>query len=319
MVQPTFDELYGQLQELFQDEEYLAALDLASQALEWYPEQRTVLDYWRMTLSARTGNSEQALAILRSALDAGCWYSDVLLRRSPSLKALHDNPQFEALLARNQEAAEQDQQAHFPLFTMRPQSRCQDGGPPCPLLVGLHTNGGTVQSSLDFWKPAATSGWLVAAPQSSQAIWKGAFVWDDRQVAEAEVQKHFATLRQRYSIDPARSILAGHSLGGELAIYLTLTGSVGVHHFLAIGPAGPLIDNLDEWENLLHEQPVRGLSGYIIAGELDGTISHNNLNNLAAVLNQVGIPTRFETIPGATHDYSPAFDEPILRALSFLK
>lgn len=319
MEQSTFDDLYSQLEELYQDEEYIAALDLATQALEQFPEQRTVLDYWRMTLSARTGNPTQALGVLKASLDSGCWYSELLLRRSPSLKALQGSPEFEALLARNQEAAEQDQQTHFPLFTIRPQGKCQSGGPACPLLVGLHTNGGNVQSSLDFWKPAATNGGLVAAPQSSQAIWKGAYVWDDRQVAEAEISKHYTTLSERYAVDIAHSILAGHSLGGELAIYLTLNGSVSARRFLAIGPAGPFMDDLNEWEPLVHENRIHGVQGYVIAGELDSTISHTNINNLVEIFNQVGIPTRLETIPGAAHDYSPAFDGAILRALKFLK
>ena len=319
MEPTTFDELYSQLQELYHDEEYLAALDLATQAVEQFPAQRTVLDYWRLTLSARTGNPAQALGILQAALDSGCWYSELLLRRSPSLKVLQGTPEFEALLARNQAIAEQDQQTHFPLFTLRPQGKCQSGGPPCPLLVGLHTNGGNVQSSLDFWKPAATNGWLVAAPQSSQAIWKDAYVWDDRQVAEAQVKKHFQTLTERYAVDVKRSILAGHSLGGELAILMTLNGSVKARRFLAIGPAGPFMDDLNEWEPLLHENPIRSLQGYIITGELDSTISHTNINNLVAIFNQVGLPTRLETIPGAAHEYSPAFDEAILRALNFLK
>jgi predicted esterase len=278
-----------------------------------------VLDYWRITLSARTGNPAQALSLLQAALDSGSWYSELLLRRSPSLKALQGSPEFEGLIARNQEAAEQDQQSHFPLFTLRPQGKCQCGDPPCPLLVGLHTNGGDVQSSLDFWKPAALNGWLVAAPQSSQAIWKGAYVWDDRDIAEAEVKKHFMMLGERYAVDAKHSILAGHSLGGQLAIFLTLNGSVAARRFLAIGPAGPFLDDLNEWEPLLHENPLQGLRGYIITGELDSTISHTNINNLVAIFNQVGIPTRLETIPGAAYGYTPAFDAAILRALNFLK
>jgi hypothetical protein len=79
------------------------------------------------------------------------------------------------------------------------------------------------------------------------------------------------------------------------------------------------MDDLNLWEPLLHENPLRNLQGYIITGELDSTISHTNINNLVAILNQVGIPTRLETIPEATHAYTPAFDAAILRALEFLQ
>ncbi len=62
-------------------------------------------------------------------------------------------------------------------------------------------------------------------------------------------------------MDAKRSILAGHSLGGELAIYMTLNGSVKARRFLAIGPAGPFMDDLNEWEPLLHENPIQGIQG----------------------------------------------------------
>ncbi len=168
MATIPFDELYRQLQDLYSSEEYLAAFDLANRSVEQYPEQRTVLDYWRMTLSARTGDPALAIQILGEALDNGCWYSELLLRRSPSLKELQGDPQFEGLLIQNQELAEKEQEESFPLYTLRPQGKCQPGGQACPLLLGLHKNGGNVQSSMGFWKLAATQGWLAAAPQSSR-------------------------------------------------------------------------------------------------------------------------------------------------------
>lgn len=315
---PSFQELYARLQTLYQAEEYAAALNLTNQALEAFPENRTVLDYWRIALCAKTEDSSGALEAFRDALDHGSWFSELLLRRSPSLQVLQGNPAFEALIQRNQETAELEHARQYPLFLLRPQGKCQSGGPACPLLIGLHTNGGTVQSSIEFWKPAATLGWLVAAPQSSQALMKGAYVWDDRETAEREIRKDYNTLIENYSINPWQTVLAGHSLGGETAIWLTLKGALKNQYFLAVGPAGPWIDDLSSWQTLLKEDLPGGCRGYVLFGEEDDTISQENILEMIELFNRAGVNTAYESIPGAEHDYQPVYEAAILRALNYL-
>jgi predicted esterase len=318
MEERTFEDLYGQLQRLYQGGEYAQALQLATQALEDYPDQRTSLDYWRMTMAARIGDTAQTLWVLAEALERGQWYSELLLRRSPSFKTLQGEPEFEKLVALNQAVAEHSSQTVFPIFTLRPEDRCRRGGPPCPLLLGLHTNAGTVQSSLGFWRPAATAGWLVAAPQSSQAIWKDAYMWDDRETAEVEIQRHYATLRQNYAIDPQRTILAGHSMGGEVAVWLALRGAIETQGFLAVGPGGPYMDDLAEWNPLIKNPARHGLRGYFIHGEKDSSIPRENIRRLVEKLIAAGIACKLEILPDQGHDYTPVYDDAILRALDFL-
>jgi predicted esterase len=318
MTDMTFEELYTRLQDYFRDGEYAGALDLATAGRERFPERQTVLDYWRFTLLARSGDLDGALETLSRALEAGSWYSELLLRRSPSLQPLQDDPRFEVLIAKNQIVAEQDQKNQFPFYILRSQGKCQTGGPACPLLIGLHTNGGTAQTSLDFWKPAAALGWLVAAPQSSQALMKGAYVWDDRPIAEREIQKDYDLLRENYSINPWQTVLAGHSLGGETAIGLALKGMLGINYFLVIGPAGPLIDNPEELDALIKEGQRSGVRGYIIAGEMDNLIAIDRVSELVETLNQAGIETELEVVAGAEHEFEPSYEEAILRGLNFL-
>jgi len=318
MTIPSFDEIYTRLQQLFQQEEYAGALELATRSLAIYPEQQTMLDYWRMTMAARVGDIPQTLDILQAALGRGQWYSDLLLRRSPSFKPLHDDPTFEALVMQNQALAEKDHAELFPLYTLRPEGRCQAGGDACPLLIGLHANAATVHTSLGFWRPAAEAGWLTAALQSSQALWKDAYVWDDREVAEKEVQHHFAVLEETYAIDPRRTVLAGHSMGGEIAIWMALKGSIPAQGFLAIGPGGPWMDNLEQWQPLLREQETSELRGYIITGEGDESIPQDNIQTLVEWLNLAGIQCGFESVPGVEHDYTPEYDPAILRGLEYI-
>lgn len=318
MKYTTFEELYALLKERFGEGEFFTALQMANDGLQQFPEERTILDYWRITLAAKNGDNPLALEYFAEALDQGSWFSDVLLRRSPALADLQDDPQFNALLARNLELAEHDQARQFPLYMLRPEGKCQAGGTACPLLIGLHLSGATAQASLDFWKPAAALGWLVAAPQSSQALMRGAYVWDNRKIAEKEIRKDYENLLETYSINPWQVVLAGHSLGGEIAIWLTLRRAIENTYFLAVGPIGPLMNDLDAWRELLHDQPLNELRGYILQGELDSAVSADNIAALVEMLNRAGIETALEILPELEHDFHPAYEEGIRRGLNYL-
>jgi dienelactone hydrolase len=318
MSYTTFGELNNRLQELFQEENFIDALDLTNVSIDRFSDQRTLLEYWRLLLLARLGDFEGALDSLEGALQHECWFSELILRRSPSFQPLLNNPRFDELLHHNQEIAERDQEAQFPFYMLRSQGKCQGSGPPCPLLIGLHTNGGSAASSIEFWTPAASKGWLVAAPQSSQALMKGVYVWDDRQVAEKEIINDFQKIVDHYDINPWKSVIAGHSLGGEIAIWLTIKGVLEINYFLAVGPIGPYIDDLSHWERLLQENIKAGLRGYVVVGELDDSIRLENLTDMVEIFNRAGLETAMEIVPGLEHDYVPSYDEAILRGLNFL-
>jgi dienelactone hydrolase len=314
----NFKDLQKRLQVLYQNKEFVVALDLATRQFDRFPENRILLYYWRITMAVRTGDIPMSLRLLQEALTSGIWYGETLLRKSPALKALQGLPEFEKLVDLNQELEKEDQQQLFPLITLRPEGRCQQGSDACPLLLALHANSSNAQGSMDFWKPAATAGWLVAAPQSTQAIWKGSYIWDDREITESEIRKYYSLLRGGYSINPRCTVLAGHSMGGETAIWLALKNVIETIGFIAIGPGGPLVDELDSWEPIVRENLAGNLRGYIITGEADTEISHQNIRNLVERLDQAGISCKLEIIPGAGHDYVPEYDACFLRALEFL-
>jgi predicted esterase len=318
-MQPlNFDELQSQIEELYQQGKFAAALDLATEQFEHFPQHRHLLYYWRIVMSARVGDEDQALDLLQEALNAGVWYGEVLLRKSPSLQALQGNSLFERMVELNQELRKQEKQETFPLLTIRPEGKCQAGSDPCPLLLALHANASNAQGSMGFWKPAASAGWLVAAPQSTQAMWSGAYVWDDRLTSEREIKKHFATLQSQYAIDPRKTVLAGHSMGGEIAVWLALKGEIPARGFIAFGPGGPFMDDLTKWEPLLYENLAENLHGYLVFGEDDDSISQENVVMLGAMLNDHGIPCEIEEVPAAAHEFIPAYEVVLLRALKFI-
>lgn len=319
MVINNFEDLQEQIQENFRNGEYQMVLELASKYSSQYPEESPLLHYWRICSAARLGDTSQALSLLHEVVDEGYWYGEVLLRKSPSLKPLQGLEEFERLVELNNEKRAENQSSIYPLITIRPEGECQSGSLACPLLIGLHGNGSMAQASVDFWRSAANAGWLVGVPQSSQAMWKDAYIWDDLEISKREIRQDYEKLIDQYAVDRDRVVLAGHSMGGEVAIWLALSGAVAVSGFIAVGPGGPFMDETVNWQEIIEQNREQALRGYIIAGEKDTSISHTNIQVLVDMLNSAGIECKLEVLPGVGHEFAPEFEPAILRGLDFIQ
>lgn len=315
----NFKELQDRIQELYQNGDFAAALDLATSQAGSFPEQLPLLNYYQIAMTALAGKPQQAIASLRTLLDSGFWYNEVLLRKSASLSSLQRLPEFEALVERNQQNQAEDQSHLFPMLILRSQGRCEAGDSPCPLLLGLHAHASTAQASLNFWRGAASAGWLVAALQSSQPVWKDAYVWDDFEFAEQEIKKHIGSLIRQYAIDPGQIVLAGYDRGGAIAIELCLKDAIPARGFIAIAPTGSSIEKLESFGTLLQERPKKDLCGYIIIGREDDLIPRAGIRSLVKMLEKAGISCNLEEVPNAGHGYRPEYSSGLFRALEYIQ
>jgi pimeloyl-ACP methyl ester carboxylesterase len=187
-----------------------------------------------------------------------------------------------------------------------------------PLLAALHGNQRVASHTFPFWQAAVAQGWVLVLPQSTQAMYKGAYVWDDLDTAFVDVQAHFAQVQQELPFDPERVILAGHSMGGLVAIQMALASAVNVRGFVANGPAVPFLDTPEELKALIPKARERGLRGYFIVGEKDEDIFADEIHALAEKLQLGGVVCQVEMVPDASHDYTPAYDSALCRALEFV-
>ena len=312
---PTFNALTDQLIQLFQSNHYAEALDLVTREGPRFPADRIWADYWRMCAAARVGSRPLVYQIARQALAEGVWYGEVMWRKTPSFQPLQGDPDFERLVAASHAAEAQDTPADAPvLLTRLPENH----SPASPLLVALHGNQRTALHTLPFWQVAVSQGWVLALPQSRQAMYKGAYVWDDLDAAYANVQAHFTQLQHQITFDPNRIVLAGHSMGGLAAIQMALRGAPHVRGFVANGPAVPFLDAPDELEALLAPARERGVRGYFTVGAQDDDINPDEIRALADKLQSAGVACALEIVPNATHAYSSAYDAALLRALAFV-
>lgn len=314
----TFDALQARLQELYGAGDAPAALELLSDQTPNFPEYQPLLVYWQSVLQAHLGNPSGSLRLLNTMLDHGIWYSNVLLRKSPAFKPLLDDPEFKALLSRNQALHDADPTSKIPLLMVRPANRCQPGEPGCPLLLALHANYTSAHTALPFWQPAATLGWMVAALQSTQILWRGAAVWDDLQTVKQQAQRNLNTLQSQYALDQERLVLAGNGRGAETAAWLALSGSLPAHGLILIGQNGPFTENLERWTELLEDYGGPELSVYLILGEEDDGSDPDQLQRFAEMLLEAGFPTELELVPQLSADDAEGYDSSVQRALDFV-
>ncbi|TAK12671.1 MAG: alpha/beta fold hydrolase [Anaerolineae bacterium] len=318
MTDLTIDQLGELVQQHFAAQTYQEGLALTGAALLTLPESYPLINYWRACFAARLGDIPLACQILESTLANGAWYSEMILRQSPSFADLQGEALFENVAAISQQMQEADPVDSLPLVILRPKDACAPEQPGCPAVVFLHGNQDNVQANLPRWTQLSLAGWLVAMPQSSRALWAGAYSWADYETAAEEVTAAYANLGRQYSVDPEQVVLAGFSMGAEVALALALSGRIQCQGFILLGPGGPFMDDLEKWQPLLESAEELGLRGLIITGSADTTIPHDNISELVQRLNQHGVTTELEVHPDLQHEYPGDFDDRLEYALKYI-
>jgi dienelactone hydrolase len=318
MAIETYDELYDKGMEYYRNQQYAEALEVLTREGGRFPEDAPMVLYLRSCMAVRVGEPEMALDLIQESLDKGYWYGEEVMRTSPSFQSLQGLPRFESMVeickARHAESAGADPV----LLTLEPEDGCPPEKP-CPLLIALHGNGSHARQTINSWRSIVSDGWVLAAPQSSQAVSVNAFVWDDQEIALREVKEHHTQLCAQQAIDTGNVVIAGFSMGGETALRAALSGTVPVRGFVLLGPGGPTINTPDAWLPLMEEAKARNLRGYILLGEQDEGVPHDEIRTLAGLLNDNGIPCKLEMIPGIAHEYPRDFAPYAARALAFVQ
>lgn len=319
MAEKSFNEIIAMMQTHFTNKSYGEGLALATTSLKHYPEEFPLINYWRMSMAGGLGVYPQVLQILQETLAAGCWYADSVLRSSPWLEALQGDEEFERLAAISAQMRRVDPLDQAPILTLRQEGACQPGAEPgCPLLIFLHGNQQSARQHIKHWHSLSNQGWLVALPQSSQALWAEAYTWIDMDSAVEEVKANYLKLTEQYGINNDSVLLAGTAMGAEVALELALSGQIPCGGFILHAPAGPNTGDPAAWQPLIEGARGRALRGVIVMGEQDENILPDNVRRLAEMLNQAHISTELINIPALGHEYPSNFDEILQLAIKYI-
>jgi len=311
----TYADLNQKMIEHFQAGEFQQALELIEKEGDNFPSERLQVDYWRMCSAARTGNHTRVTEVAGRFHKEGLWMGEIMWRLTPSFKSLQGDAEFERLVTESQKLQAQDAPSDAPVVLKH---FPKDMSKKTPLLIALHGNQNTAAGTLPFWKPAVDEGFALVVPQSTQAMFKGAFMWDDLDASFGQVKACLENMKKEIEFDSNRVILGGHSMGGFVAIQMALTGELPVHGLIANGPALPFEDAPDALENALVSAKERNLRACFIMGDKDTDIEQDAIRVFVEKMKSVGIPCELEVIPGATHDYNPNYDAAIVNALKFI-
>jgi dienelactone hydrolase len=311
MSEPTIGAIEQEFHTLSGEGKFAAAYELATREAGRFPSSAQAIVYsWRFCTACLMGDPALALRLLEEALAAGYWYGEASLREDADLTSLHGLPEFERLVALSSQRRDEALARATPeLKLIEPEGVRA----PYPLLLALHGNSSNIASSAHYWRQASAQGWLVALPQSSQVMGEQAYGWNDRDWAVREITQHFAAIQQRYAIDLQCSVVAGFSMGGGLAAWLALSGTLAVRGFIAVGP---FLARVDELVPLLeaHRQPLRA---YLVASQRD-TYCYGVAQNLAELLPRHGIACELELHPDLGHDFPPEFERSLAKGLDFI-
>ncbi len=321
MTELSFAELSNQIQTHFADGTFSEGLSLASQYVTIYPNELPLINYWRICFAAKMKETAIVYKFLETTLESGCWYSELILRQSPSLKELQGEEEFERLLEISLKMQAADPTNQVPMIVLRAEGACGPDSDGCPTIMFLHSNQDTAHSNIPHWQCLADQGWLVALPQSSVALWADGYVWMDFESSAKEVEERYTRLVQEYRVDTKRLLLAGFSMGAEVALAMALSGRIDVQGFILISPGGQFMDDLTQWEVFIEQAKDKGLRGVILMGLADVTIPQDNIRTLVKTLNENGIACELKTFPDLEHVYpdKEVFEQFLQEALKYIQ
>ena len=230
---PRFDEYLEHVTGHVQRGEQEAALGLALEARDLFPDRASVTWHWVAAAQARSGRYDEALATVEEAARRDLTWR---LAAYESLEPVRDHPRF-------LEAMELTR-ARLRYYGAKPAVRTwAPVDDPCraPLLLCLHGANASPRQLEDLAPGLAAAGWTVVCGQSSQPTAPGLGCWDDPERADADLE---AFLRLAPAHRPEDVAVAGFSQGASVAVRAALGGQAPLGfvspRLLAARPQGPV-------------------------------------------------------------------------------
>ncbi len=299
-------ELLRKVDRLYQAGKYQEVIDFLEDKHIEYPFGKAALAYSRICAASKLEQFDLSIKFIQDILDEGGWYSETVLRQSPSLLPLQDIPEFQKLLNISVERSKQVSKEEHNI-TVIP----ENVNPRYPLMLALHAGSGFVEEEFESWKTIVDQGYVLGMPRSTNVFWSGqdSAYWPDHETAAKQIKAYVNKLNLDNSLDLERTVVGGLSSGAELSIWLALSGIIPVRCFIVVAPGGQWMNELDKWPSLIEEAKNRDLRGMIILGEEDEAVPRESIQKLVKMLNDGGIPCQFIDYPGLGHWYPPDFTD----------
>ena len=290
----TYTQVLNKTLSIYREKGETAAYAFVSKEAQTLVGEYPQIDNFRYTLAAAAGKKEEAMAIMRGAIEEkGYWYSYDYLVKDEDLNSLRGEEDFGSWL---ELCKEREQRA-----LANPESKLLVEGKAekeKPLFLVLHGDQENIEITRPYWEGVLDQGYVLALLQSSQIEFSHGYNWRDVNQGVSEVGTYFGALMEDEAI-AADSWIGGFSAGCKVALRAILDGAITAKRFVFVAPWLP---DLDEWKEELSLLKTKGISGHILVGMQD----HDCLEGaeqLAGELMEIGVAITFEKIEGLAHDY----------------
>src|SRR3989442_6600087 len=311
--------------DLYGASKYREALEVTFEAREKFPERNAKTSFWIACLRTRLGEIKDALQTLEKASKEGLWWSEQQLLTDPDLDTLHSRPEFKAVVAESQRLNQSTQSTAKPgMMVLTPRKYSPEQKP--PLLMALNERIGYPGDFANHWMGARKTGFLLVVPHSSQPISSEEYCWDDPDRSEHDVVWAYRQVRDKYSFDPAKVIVAGFFPGAALAIYLTLKRTFPCLGFISGSssdcgapeskPANQRENPSEAFASFIRTKDVGGLRGVVIMGDKDPFLS--KVEKLLAGMIERGFNCKIDVVQNLGHEFPTDFERRLESATNFL-
>jgi hypothetical protein len=265
-----------------------------------YPEQPAMLALWLAEVQAEVRHDPgSAVTELERALDAGAWWSEVLLRAQRFFEPLVGDGRFEAVVAEGEARRRVAQSAVVPTEPLIVWPQPERRG----VLVVLHGRIGRLPSSARPWLSAIDQGLVVIAPLSSQlSSSDGTFDWPDDALALDEVRAALAGVMGDRRARGLPLLAGGLSRGARLAIRFSLGHELPTDGFVAVCPV--MRDRASIGHELARPHRRRPI-GAVITGRWDW--ARPDTQEVCDELTAAGVDVQLQVAPDTGHGYPPDF------------
>ena len=258
-------------------------------------------------VAAICGKTEEAMGLLKEAVyTKGYWYDYEYLMEDEDLEPLRQMSEFATVANLCRERQEAAVAAAKPVLE---EDGLEAGK---PFLMVLHGDQQNAKLTAPYWQAAKEAGCGLCFAQSSQIQVSDGYLWDDEEIAAAEIKSHWAAMEAKGMKD---GILCGFSSGGRAAFYAAVSGAIAPKGLILMAPWLP---ELDEWTEDLSKLKEAGTAVYLCCGDADEDCFEDT-ETLFEILDDQGIDVDFNLVPDLDHDYPENFDKILKDALSFVR
>lgn len=290
----------------FSEKNFPMVHTLIRQAEVEFPERLEKIQFWKACVFSLEGKPEQAIEALQNGLEQGIWWNPLVLKNDPDLKTLQEREDFKNILRQCEEIFQKQTALSKPELYVYGNDLADIG------IYSLHWRGSNVPDFAPYWlNEVVLEKFYFGFPQSSQVWGYNSYCWDHQETATKEVINMYEKFKQ--GAKGNKVILAGASQGGKLALKLALEGTIAVEGCIAVIPA---INNVDEFKEILQQNPNRFLKCSIVTGDED--YFYGKQLELVELFNQYGLSVKLFVKKGLGHFFPDDFIELLQEAVEFI-